>query len=207
MSRDVKLNVRLAMMLESLDNEDASGKATQEVEHVFYGKIADANQLAELAKQPYVTKFLQEQSQCKILIKSMADNPPTLRVRRINGESCVITRKVFVPGQAGMMEDTKECGEALYDFLAQTFGEAMTKMRYVIQPEGQKKLELDVFLDRHGSALGFAKIDFEVESADEACPPLPLTLTELKHVDPYKGSDVDRAALRDFMQMMTYKTV
>lgn len=207
MSRDVKLNARLAMVLESLENEDATGNATQEVEHVFYGKIADANQLAELAKQPYVTKFLQEQSQCKILIKSAADNPPTLRVRRINGESCVLTRKVFIPGQAGMKEETKECSESLYEFLAQTFGEAMTKMRYVIQPEGQKKLELDVFLDRHGNATSYAKFDYEVESADEPCPQLPLTLVDLRHVDPYKGSDVDRAALREFMQMQTYKTM
>lgn len=203
----VRLNASLAMILEDLSGEDVSGKAEQEVEHVFYGKIADANQLAELAKQPYVKKVLQEQSQCKILIKG-SDNPPTLRVRRLNRENCVLTRKTFVPGQVGMQEESKECGEELYEFLSRAFGEGMAKMRYTIQPEGwPKKLELDCFVDAQGKPTGYAKFDFEVTSQEETPPPLPLTLTDLKHLNPYTATDAERALLGQFMQMQTFKTV
>lgn len=201
----VKLNDRLAtIMMESLENEDMG--AVKEIEHVFYGKISDANQLNELAQQPFVTKVLQEQSQGKV-VTGGAGEGATLRVRRINRESCVMTKKVFVPGQAGMDEETAEINEGLYDFMARTFGQGLAKMRYIIAPEGQPKLELDVFLDAHGNALGYAKFDFTVTTQEEAVPPLPLTLTDLKHLNPFNCTDVDRAALRDFMNQMTFKTV
>jgi len=208
MTREVRLNPRLhSIMMESLENEDASGQATQEVEHVFYGKISDANQLAELAKQPFVTKVLQEQSQGKLVTGTDASQAVTLRVRRLNRKDCVMTRKQFVEGQAGMAEVTREINEGLYDFMAECFGQGMAKMRYIIAPEGQKKLEFDVFLDAHGNTLGYAKFDFEVTSPDDVVPALPITLTELKHLNPYNCTDVDRAALREFMNQMTFKTV
>lgn len=202
----VRLNATLARIVtESLENEDASGKKSQEVEHVFYGKISDPQQLAELAKQPWVTKVLQEQTQCQIQPKG-ADQPSTLRYRRINRESCVCTRKTFVPGQPGMSEETIECPIEQYEFFGHAFGEGMAKMRYVIKPDGwPKKLELDVFLDGNGNALGYAKFDYEVESAEETPPPLPITLTDLKHVNPFNSTDADRALLREFMQSMTFK--
>jgi len=207
MRQSVKLNPRLStIVLESLENEDASGNASQEVEHVFYGKISDANQLNELAKQPFVTKVLQEQSQGKV-VTGGAGEGTTLRVRRINRESCVMTRKTFIPGQAGMAEETHEINEGLYDFMAKVFGQGMAKMRYIIAPEGQEKLELDVFLDAHGNALGYAKFDYEVTTQEQAVPALPITLTDLKHLNPFNSTDVDRAALREFMNQMTFKTV
>jgi CYTH domain-containing protein len=205
MRQSVKLNPRLStIVLESLENEDMG--AVKEIEHVFYGKISDANQLAELAKQPFVTKVLQEQSQGKV-VTGGAGEGTTLRVRRINRESCVMTTKVFVPGKAGMDEETKEINGPLFDFMARVFGQGMAKMRYIIAPEGQPKLELDVFLDAHGNALGYAKFDFTVTTQEEAPPPLPLTLTDLKHLNPFNCTDVDRAALREFMNQMTFKTV
>lgn len=201
------LSARLRMMLEDVQGEDTSGQAVQEVEHVFYGKIADANQLMELAKQPYVEKHLQEQSQCQI-VPAGADKPSTLRIRRVNGEKCVLTRKTFIPGQAGMQEETVECGAELFEFLSRSFGEGMAKMRYTIKPEAwPKPIELDCFVDANGHPTGYAKFDFEVTTQEETPPPLPLTLTDLKHVNPYTSTDADRALLREFMKAQTFKTI
>lgn len=195
------------MVLEDVMGEDTSGKTTKEVEHVFYGKISDAKQLAELAKQPYVTKALQEQFQTKLDIDR--NNPSvytTLRVRRVNREGCVMTRKTRTDQMEGMLEQTIEISNDVFDFMSHTIGTGIAKMRYTIQPEGwARKLELDVFLDAHGHPNGYAKFDYEVEAEDEQVPPLPVTLTNLIHFNPFKAVDAEAAQLKEFMQMQSFR--
>lgn len=196
------------MILEDVLGEDVSGKEVEEVEHVFYGKIADANQLVELAKQPYVTKHLQEQAQTVLDIGSNNDGVrKVLRVRRVNRTECVMTRKIRTANDVGPKEASKEITPEDYEFMAATIGTAMAKMRYTIQPEGwERPLELDVFLDAHGHPLnGYAKFDYEVTSEDQTPPPLPITLVDLVHLNPYKATDADAAQLREFMQMCTHQ--
>lgn len=199
----MRRNVR--MVLEDVLGEDVSGKAQKEVEHVFYGKISDPKQLDELSKQPFVTKHLQEQSQCTIPGRGQ-ERGDTLRVRRVNRDKSVLTRKAFVPGQPGMDEKTLEVGEGLFEFLSSAFGECVAKMRYTIKPEGyDHPLELDVFLNAQGLPTGYAKFDYEVTSPEDTPPPLPLNLTDLKHVNPYRSTDEERAHLREFMQSQSYR--
>lgn len=202
----MRRNVR--MILEDVLGEDTSGKTNKEVEHVFYGKIADPKQLDELAKQPYVTKALQEQFQTKLDIDRNNPNVyTTLRVRRVNREGCVMTRKTRTDQMEGMLEQTVEISNEVFDFMSHTIGTGIAKMRYTIKPEGwDRKLELDVFLDAHGHPLqGYAKFDYEVESADEKVPPLPVTLTNLIHFDPFKGTDAEAAQLKEFMQSCSFR--
>jgi CYTH domain-containing protein len=194
------------MALEDILGEDTSGKAEQEIEHVFYGRIADPKQLDQLAGQPFVVKLLQEQSQGCLMPSGAGQRGPTIRVRRLNRQGVVMTTKKFVEGQAGMDETNLEATNEIYDMISKAIGTGIAKMRYTIKPdEYPKKLELDVFLDANGHPTGYAKFDYEVTSADETPPPLPLILTDLKHVNPFNASDADLALLREFMQNQSFQ--
>ena len=201
----MRRNIR--MILEDVLGEDTSGKAQQEVEHVFYGKIADPKQLDALSKQPYVTKHLQEQFQVKLdLGANNADVRTVLRVRRVNREGCVITRKTRAGNMAGNLEQTKEIDNDLFEFMAAAIGTGMAKMRYTIKPEGwERALELDVFVDAQGHPNGYAKFDYEVGSAEDQVPPLPVTLTSLVHLNPFNATEAEAAQLRQFMQMQSFQ--
>lgn len=191
------------MFLEDVLGESTSGQAEQEVEHVFYGKIADGNQLIELAKQPYVTKILQEQFQVKLDLGKMSDKMgKTVRVRRVNKEKTVLSSKTWVEGQDGVTESPPvEVGDDIYNFFQHLAGEGIYKLRYVIQPQDwPRKLELDVFLDANYQPTGYAKFDFEVGSEQERPPSLPVTLTDLKHFNPFRATDGDRAMMKQFME-------
>lgn len=198
---------RLRMVLEDIMGEDTSGKPQQEVEHVFYGRIADPKQLDALSKQPYVTKHLQEQYQ--MVLDTNRNNPAvrtTLRVRRVNKEGCVLTRKTRTDQMEGMLETSIEVSGEVFEFLGAAFGTGVAKMRYTIKPESYARpLELDVFLDAHGHPTGYAKFDYEVESQEQTPPPLPITLLDLRHYNPYTGTDAERSQLREFMQMQSFR--
>jgi hypothetical protein len=195
-----------AIFLEDVLGESES--AEQEVEHVFYGKVADANQLIELAKQPFCTKILQEQFQVKLDLGKMSDKmSKTVRVRRVNGEKTVLISKTWVEGQDGMHESKPiEVGDEIFEFFRSLAGEGINKMRYVIQPEGwPRKLEFDLFLDEKGQPTGYGKFDYEVKTEDEKPPMLPITLTDLKHFNPFRGTDADRELMRQFMESQGFR--
>lgn len=199
--------LRTIMALESIMGEDTSGKPQKEVEHVFYGRIADPKQLDALSKQPYVTKHLQEQYQ--MVLDTDRNNPAvrtTLRVRRVNKEGCVLTRKTRTDQMEGMLETSIEVSNEVFDFMAAAFGTGVAKMRYTIKPESYAlPLELDVFVDAHGHPTGYAKYDYETESQEQNPPPLPITLLDLRHYNPYTGTEAERAQLREFMQMQSFR--
>lgn len=198
---------RFITVLEDILGEDTSGKEMKEVEHVFYGKILDANALAELAKQPYVTKILQEQFQVKLdLGKNEGLLRTIIRARRVNGGEVALTRKTYIKGETGPKESTIEVGAEVFDFLRSAAGEGLYKMRYTIQPEGwDRKLELDVFLDAAYHPTGYAKYDYEVpeDGKDLPLPPLPVALKELRHLNPFTATAEDAEQLRSFMASMS----
>lgn len=196
------------MFLEDVLGESTSGQAEQEVEHVFYGKIADPQQLIDLAKQPFVTKILQEQFQVKLDLGKMSDKMgKTVRVRRVNREKTVLSSKTWIEGKDGVLESKPvEVGDDIFDFFQHLAGEGLLKLRYVIKPdEWPRKLELDVFLDIKGNPTGYAKFDFEVGSEQDRPPALPITLTELKHFNPFRATDGDRAQMKMFMEAQSVR--
>lgn len=199
----------LFMALEDVMGEDTSGRQEQEVEHVFYGRIADAQALANLAKQPYVEKCLQQQFQARLDLGGNNQEVSTnLRVRKINTDKFVITRKVRTPDQVGNGEVTHEINEQLFNFLRETIGEGIYKMRYTIKPDSfnGKKLELDVFLDAQGHPLnGYAKYDFEVITRQEPLPPLPVPLLDMKHLNPFTCTAEEAAQLKAWMKQMNVR--
>lgn len=199
----------LFMALEDVAGEDTSGQQEQEVEHVFYGRIADPKALAALANQPYVEKCLQQQFQAKLdLGDNNSESSTVLRVRKVNKDKFVITRKVRSPDQKGNAEVTHEINEELFNFLRETIGQGIYKMRYTIAPDSfnGKKLELDVFLDAQGHPLnGYAKYDFEVKSADEPMPPLPVPLLDMKHLNPFTCTDDEAGMLKAWMRQMNVR--
>lgn len=195
---------RVIFTLEDVLGEATDGTAAPEVEHVFYGQINEigAKTLAELAKQPFCTRILQEQYQVKLDLGKNNDKIRTsLRVRKVNGDSFVLTRKVYVVGDEGCEETSLEIDENLFNFFRDTAGRGLIKMRYSIKPEGYTQaLELDVFLDAQGHPTGYAKYDFEVSSEDTPVPPLPVTLFNLRHLNPYRATADDAQLLRAFME-------
>ncbi len=199
----------LFMALEDVAGEDTSGRQEQEVEHVFYGRIADPKALAALANQPYVEKCLQQQFQAKLdLGGNNSESSVVLRVRKVNKDQFVITRKTRTPDQKGNAEVTHEINEGLFNFLRESIGEGIYKMRYTIAPDSfnGKKLELDVFLDAQGAPLnGYAKYDYEVKSEQESLPPLPVPLLDMKHLDPFRCSDADAEQLKAWMKQMNVR--
>lgn len=194
---------RQMFALEDVLGEVTDGKDIPEVEHVFYGRITDGRALAELAKQPYVTKMLQQQYQFKLdLGGNNADIKTTIRARKVNKDGFVLTRKTFVKGVVGVREKTIEVNEDVFQFIMHAAGEGLIKMRYTIKPDGwERALELDVFLDAQGKPTGYAKYDFEVpeDQPNFPVPSLPVTLLDLKHLNPFQATDEDAALLKAFM--------
>lgn len=182
------------------------GKAEKEIEHVWYGRLPQDSQLADLSKQSFVTRHLQEQAS-----GAMAFNPNTpnistmIRVRRVDRAKSVITRKTRVNGVAGNVEKSLEINDEQFEFWCEVFGSGINKMRYTISPVGfAGKLELDVFLDKFGHPTGLAKYDYEVKDQSTPLPPIPITLLEQVYFDPFNPTDESVAALRSFMKAQSF---
>lgn len=213
----MKPSFNLNRLISSIGLEDVTGETVdrveKEVEHVWFGMIP-LDQLEALAKMPYVSKHLQEQFQCTIEFDR--ENPEVrtvLRVRRVNRSESVLTRKTRTDSMVGQLEQSIEIDDKTFDFLSHVFGTGIMKMRYDIQPDAYpRKLQLDVFYDKTGNIAGdgkhaFAKYDYEVASADEPVPELPIALINQMYLNPFTAGDNLEVvhALRKFMAAQGFR--
>lgn len=203
-----KSHLDLSMALLDVTGE-VVGKVEEEVEHVWYGMLPQDGQLGELTKQAFVTHHLQEQCQGVLAYEpGQPHNRTVLRARRVNREKAVLTSKVRIDGQPGVQEESTEILDSEFQFYTRVFGSGIAKMRYTIDVMAfPGKLELDVFLDKHGHPTGAAKYDWEVKksAAGAPLPPLPITLINQTYFDPFNPTDEGIAALRAFMGSQNFR--
>ena len=204
------VNVSLAATIALLDVEgEVVGKTEEEVEHVFYGDLPADGQLGALAQQAFVKHMLQEQAQGTLAFnRDMPKVNTTLRVRRVNREKSVLTRKTYTDGMVGVLEKSVEISDDAFTFFTEVFGTGIAKMRYEIEVPGFKKpLQLDVFVNKMGHPTLKAKYDYEVPAnqPDAPIPPLPITLNNMTHFNPFNHTDEDRMKLRAWMQSQGFR--
>lgn len=206
MGRNVSLGFSMAML--GVEGETV-GKPEDEIEHVWYGKLPLDGQLGELAKQSFVSHHLQEQCQCVLAFdRDSPDIRTVLRARRVNRVQSVLTRKTRTNGMKGCLEESIEILDPEFAFYQKVIGTGIAKMRYTIKPLGTfGKLELDVFVDKFGHLpdYAYAKYDYEVKTENDPLPPLPITLLEQVHFNPFTATDEEIAALRNFMQKQSFR--
>lgn len=191
---------------------EVTGKVEKEVEHVFYGMVP-VEHLVDLAKQPYVKTMLQEQFTMQVVFdKNKPEVYTQLRVRRVNREKSVLTAKQRTPEMEGQYERSVEIPNEVFEFIAHICGTGIMKMRFTIQPASYpKKLELDVFLDKTGniptSGTVAAKYDYEVDSAEDPVPQLPIPLINMVHFNPFTVDQNPQSVgqLREFMQRQGFR--
>lgn len=203
-----KGHLDLSMALLDVTGE-VVGSVEEEVEHVWYGMIPQDGQLGELVKQAFVTRHLQEQ--CQGVLAFDRDQPKVrtvLRVRRVNREKSVLTRKTRTDDMPGCLEKSTEILDSEFKFYTEVFGTGIAKMRHTIDVMAfEGKLELDIFLDKHGHPTGAAKYDWEVKKSAKGAPlpPLPITLINQVYFDPFNPTDEGIANLRNFMQAQSFR--
>lgn len=201
-------SVSFGLAMEDVEGE-VVGKTEQEVEHVWWGQLPQDGQLAELSRQAFCTRILQEQCSGKLAFDPAQPKvSTTLRARRVNRDAAVLTRKTFVEGMVGVYEKSCELTPDQFQFYCEMFGTGIAKMRYTIDLMGfDGKLQLDVFVDAFGHPVGDAKYDYEVplSAKDGPLPPLPITLINQKYWNPFEPTDEGRAEMRAFMNKQSFR--
>lgn len=146
-----------------------------EIEHVFYGKIIDFNELKNADQKKH-----QEQWTIKSESIEGSISSGLIRVRKEVDDSGVkryeITSKVKINEQGDMVEATTEIDHnhfVCFKFLAQS---GMVKDRFIFNTEDGLKWEVDVFIDPQGNYYPWCKIDIEVKDRSQPMPQLPIRL-------------------------------
>lgn len=163
--------------------EDISdGQAHREIEHTFYGRLANPEMLKN-------AKSMEHQEQWELSIEKTDKNATKgkFRVRKTVKEGSdpeyVLTCKT--PGKEGNIEVGIPVSEQMFEQFKMLAEGGMRKDRYFFPVEGSDLVwEVDMFL-KDGSQPGegqyheWCKIDLEVPSVDMALPPLPEGLADM----------------------------
>ena len=173
---------RIVAALES----NTTGKAVDELEYVYYGKLTDLDQLKQMAVG------VEHQKQFSI-IKANG----TIRIRAVDDKEFELTTKVWTPGVNGKKEATKPTSRDQFDHFEAIADSGMEKTRYDViipntegewQPSednpnpkynGSLFWEYDVFTKKDGSISPWVKVDLEVPTLIRRALPLPPLLTEM----------------------------
>lgn len=163
---------------------NTTGKAIQELEYVYYGKLTDIEALKAMSVAT------EHQKQFSIIKPN-----GSIRVRAVNNEVFELTSKVWTPGVNGKQEATNPTSRDQFEHFEAIGDSGMEKTRYeVIIPntqgtwvanednptpkyEGSLFWEYDVFVRKDGSLSEWIKVDLEVPHLIENLP-LPPLLTD-----------------------------
>lgn len=159
--------LRLALSLEGM----IDGKAYQELEYTFYGKIKDFAQLERAQSSE-----THEQWQLPL----DTEQPVKARIRLIDGKRPTLTTKVRHEGSHGAMEVDSDISPDLFRSLRMAAINGYKKTRYNFPVKGaDRKWEIDVFLSASGEPHPWVKIDYEVGELGERIPKLPIDFEEI----------------------------
>lgn len=173
---------RIVAALES----NTTGKAIDELEYVYYGKLTDLEALKQMASGT------EHQKQFSIMKAN-----GSIRVRAVNNEEFELTSKVWTPGVNGKKEATNPTSRDQFEHFEAIADSGMEKTRYeVIIPntEGEWKptennpspkyngslfWEYDVFVGKDGKPAEWIKVDLEVPAFVRRALPIPPLLTDV----------------------------
>jgi CYTH domain-containing protein len=171
--------------------EEANGVPIKEIEHVFYAKIVDLEQLKRAA-----SKERQEQWELRIPKTPKNAGTGSVRIRKTVKEGAepefVLTTKVKLGEKDGKLElaiPSNEDNFNQFRFLSEV---GMIKDRFAFPVENSELVwEIDVYLDPEGKYYPWCKIDLEVKDKDNAIPDFPIDLDEVIAPEGYGENTVE----------------
>lgn len=185
--------------------EDTSGKAQKEIEHIVYGRLTDFAQLSNAA-----SRESQEQWQVKMAKSDKNAGEGAIRVRKshIDGADPNYYLTLKTRAKVGNLESTLSCGEDMFTmmkFLAD-FGMVKDRYRFPV-PNTELVWEVDVFKKPDGTYHDWVKIDLEVEDLSAPLPELPLKFADVIMPADLEGQDKEKHnATLDVLYNSVFKT-
>lgn len=161
----------------SLEAQPADGKMRVERELVFFGKIANFQELAKADSH-------EQQEQWEIRITPSAEHRfgGCARVRMIDGHKFILTTKTFNSEDADAASEVElEVSKDMFEQYKRLATGGMCKTRYVFKIDEQHFWEVDVYVKPNGDFEDWCKIDLEVQTEDmlQNRPAFPITLTDV----------------------------
>lgn len=154
--------------------EVSDGKAVKEIEHTFYARLVNPDDLLQAAGKEH-----QEQWEIKIDKSDKNASKGSIRIRKTVKENSepeyVITTKVPVPGTNDKIETPVPTTEGQFKSFKVMAESGMIKDRFFFPVDGSDLVwEIDMFLKPEGGYFEWCKIDLEVKSREDQIPPLPI---------------------------------
>lgn len=173
------------MLRRALAIEEVSdGRAFREIEHTFYARLSNPDDLKTAASQEH-----QEQWEFKVPKTEKNGGSGSMRVRKTvigqNPAEYVFTVKTLASRDGDKIEVPVPTTEAMFCQFRLMSEKGMIKDRYIFPIEGTDlKWEVDMFL-KPGGKIGigpyheWCKIDLEVTSREATIPVFPLATEQL----------------------------
>lgn len=185
----------LNLALEADQAQAESAKTEVELEHTWYARIEDVEELKSAAS---VEK--QEQWQVKAKKNDDMRYGGCVRVRSINGERYVMTIKNFEDGKRGVLENEFDISQDGFEAVKRISDTGMIKTRYTFPIEGSDyHWEIDVFSGSESNRC-WVKIDLEVDDPNFQIPAFPIRLTGVIADRPGQRSEEEERLIEDLMK-------
>lgn len=185
----------LRVSLEAVQAQAEEAKTEVELEHTWYAKIVDVEELklASASEQ-------QEQWQVKAKKNDDMRYGGCVRVRSINGERYVMTIKNFEDGKRGVLENEFDISQDGFEAVKRISESGMIKTRYTFPIEGTEyHWEIDVFSGSESNG-SWIKIDLEVDDPNFQIPAFPIQLTGVIADRPGQRSEEEEQLIEDLMK-------
>ena len=182
--------LRRALALE----ETSDGKANKEIEHVFYGRVTNLEELKNAT-----AKENQEQWEIKIPKSDGNGGTGRVRIRKTTASDGNIEYVMTTKTAEDDGSDTEvpiPTTQANFEQFQRIAEAGMIKDRYSFHIEGSSLVfEVDMFIKPEGGYHDWCKVDIEVSDLNAPIPPMPITLDNLIDSNPNNQSDSDRAQI------------
>lgn len=184
-------------MLRLALEESSTGVAFREIEHTFYGRLTDFEQLKKAASFEH-----QEQWEVRLPKTDLNAGAGTIRIRKTvkTGEpEYVITTKTAAGNEGDKIEVAVPTTVDNFEQFKLLSEAGLIKDRFHFPVENSELVfEVDVFY-RPGAAVGsgeycdWVKIDLECKNRTDAIPPMPIELQDLITAPYGKRSEAEEA--------------
>ena len=184
----------------ALEEDNADGQFHTEIEHVFYGRLTDFNQLNQASKKIY-----QEQWEIKLPYlpgKNAASG--RVRVRKVieatEAAKYYLTTKIDLNATGDKSEVTTDATmDQFVQFKFLSPG-GMIKDRYEFTTDSGLVWEVDCFINPAGGYYEWCKIDLEVPNRETPIPDFPIDFAEIISGTHGERSDSDNARIRELYE-------
>ena len=174
--------------------EISNGLANKEVEHVFYGRVTNPEELSKATM-----KENQEQWEIKVPKTDSNGGAGRIRIRKTtdsNGTTEYVMTTKLANDDGSDTEVPIPTTQANFEQFQKIAETGMIKDRYSFHIEGSALVfEVDMFIKPEGGYHDWCKIDIEVDSLNTPLPPMPITLDNLITSNPNDHTDAERAQI------------